>query len=409
MLTLLNALQPLYIVNILIGMTLAFCVSFVAAGQHRDLMVWASGFALYALAFALFGLRTEIPPFLSVVGGNAAMAIMFAMFSEGLCRLYGFSVSRWIIWVMPALAVVAFAWYHDDFERRVQVGVVVSSYHSLLVLYLIIRSVMSGHGRGRWIIFAAVATYALMFLFRSILVVSGVSRGDGFLAPGIEQSIYFSIAAVSIVMFAIGLLVIYKEKAEAVALQQAHNDPLTAIGNRRVLKQRLQELSGRPTEGPMYCALLLLDLDHFKDLNDTYGHALGDQLLVHVAERLKRCVNHTDTVIRLGGDEFVVILDHLGCDESEARSKSESVARRILDQICQPYRLKLTSEQTNETEDLNYRITVSVGVALFSCRGFNHEDVLRQADIAMYNAKRVGRNTYHLDICQHDSESTAHL
>jgi diguanylate cyclase (GGDEF)-like protein len=399
-LTLINALQPLYIVNILVGLTLAFCLCAVAFGRDRDLLFWAAGFGLFAVAFTLFGLRNEIPSIVSVVGGNGAMALMFAMFTEGLCRLYGFRLSRWLIWTAPLLAVVGFGWFHDEFERRIALGVVVSLYHSVLVMYLIIRSLFVSFGRGRWIIFSAVAAYAVMFLIRAGLVMSGASQGDSFLTPGLEQSVYFSIATVSSVMFAIGLLVVYKERAESAAWHQAHHDPLTAVGNRRVLKQRLQALSGRRSNGHDYSALLLLDLDHFKDLNDGYGHALGDQLLVHVADRLRRSISHSDAVVRLGGDEFVVVLDQLGSEQANARERAALVAQRILQQICQPYLLELSADPGHTQPQIEYKITASIGVAVFFSHSFSHEDVLRAADIAMYKAKQAGRNTFYMDLSQ---------
>tara|TARA_R110002072_G_scaffold170552_2_gene324146 strand:- start:76775 stop:77980 length:1206 start_codon:yes stop_codon:yes gene_type:complete len=397
LLTLINALQPLYIVNIAVGLTLALCVTFVATGRDRELLFWASGFALYALAFTLFGVRTEIPNVISVVGGNASMTLMFALFTEGLCRLYGFNVSRWFIWAVPLLGVVGFGWLANDFDGRIALGVVVTIYHSILVLYLVIRSLHSADGRGKWIIFTAVAGYALMFLVRAALITAGISQGDSFLAPGVEQSIYFSIATVSIVMFAIGLLVNYKERAETAAWQQAHHDPLTSVGNRRVLQQRLRLLSQQPSETTFYCGLTLLDLDHFKELNDTYGHALGDQLLIHVAERLKSSVSSTDAVIRLGGDEFVILLERLDTDAHGARDKAMQVASRVLDQISQPYQLKTTDADTGELKFLNYQISASIGVEIFSCAGFDREDVLRAADVAMYKAKQSGRNAIYCD------------
>lgn len=397
MLALIDAIQPLYLINIAIGITLAVCVAFVATHADRDLFLWASGFALYAMSFALFGLRDTIAGSMSVVGGNAALALMFALFTEGICRLYGVNISRWFIWAVPALAILGFALLINNFEGRIMLGVAVTTYHSLLVLYLVTRSLFGVDGRGKWIIFVAVAGYALMFLVRSALVVSGVSNGDSFLSPGTEQAIYFSIATVTVVMFAIGLLVNYKERAEALAWQQAHHDPLTTVGNRRVLQQRLIALTREQSATATYSGLILMDLDHFKDLNDTYGHALGDQLLVLVADRLKSGVSNTDVVIRLGGDEFVILLEKLDHSQVNAREKALQVARRLLEHIRQPYQLLVTDEKSGELKYLAYTVTASVGVEIFNCSRFSHEDVLRAADIAMYKAKQHGRNDIHCE------------
>lgn len=325
------------------------------------------------------------------------MALMFALFTEGLCRLYGFNISRWLIWFMPLVAVVGYAWLSDNFENRIVLGVVVSSYHSILVIYLVTRSLFSAIGRGKWIIFCAVTCYSVMFLVRALLVSSGASRGDGFLEQGPEQAIYFSVAIITVVMFAFGLLVNYKERAETAAWLQAHHDPLTTIGNRRVLQQRLKQLADRQTGPGTYCALMLLDLDNFKELNDRYGHALGDQLLIHAANRVKNSISDTDVVIRLGGDEFVILLDRLDDTATGAREKARLIATRVMDQICQPYRLQTTDDETGELKQLDYQITASIGIEMFRSSAFNREDVLRAADIAMYRAKQSGRNAIHCD------------
>jgi len=133
-------------------------------------------------------------------------------------------------------------------------------------------------------------------------------------------------------------------------------------------------------------ALLFLDLDHFKTLNDTLGHAVGDLLLQQVAERLTTCLRESDTisrVARLGGDEFVVMLENLSEDNIEAATQTKAVGEKILIAMNQPYELA-----THE-----YRCTTSIGVAFFSDHKQSHEEVLKFADIAMYQAKKAGRNT----------------
>jgi diguanylate cyclase (GGDEF)-like protein len=128
-------------------------------------------------------------------------------------------------------------------------------------------------------------------------------------------------------------------------------------------------------------ALLFLDLDHFKTLNDTLGHDVGDLLLKQVAERLIACVREGDTVARLGGDEFVVMLEDLSKLPIEAAAQAEAIANKILTSINQPYQLATNTYQT----------TVSIGVVLFN--DHSQEVLLKHADIAMYQAKKMGRNT----------------
>jgi diguanylate cyclase (GGDEF)-like protein/PAS domain S-box-containing protein len=163
----------------------------------------------------------------------------------------------------------------------------------------------------------------------------------------------------------------------------AFYDPLTHLPNRRLLLDRLQQALATSARSGREGALLFIDLDNFKSLNDTLGHDMGDLLLQQVAQRLGACVREGDSVARLGGDEFVVMLEDLGQHDLEAASQTEAVGEKILAALGQPY-LLLTSE---------YRCTPSIGVTLFNGHQLAKEELLKQADIAMYQAKKAGRNT----------------
>lgn len=375
----------------LVGLTLAGCVAFVALGRDRDLSLWALAFALYPVSFAFFGLREQIPELVSIALGNGTLALMFALFTEGLCRLNRLPVSRLLIWGPPPFAVLGFVLLQDDLIARVAHGALVSSYHSVLVGYVVIRSVMLNKGRGTWIIFVAIMTSSLLFLVRAITFFAGISTGLDFLTPSLSQTIYFSLGMMCLIMFAIGLLVTYKERAEAEAWRLAQHDPLTQLGNRRVLHERLQAACARSSVEGWQGALLVLDLDYFKQLNDAHGHALGDQLLIEVAYRLKDSVNDCDTVVRLGGDEFVLVIERLDDDPSLARSKALSVAHRVQEKLTAPYTLE-TTDTHGRVHKVSHSLTISIGVTLFCGETHSREALFRQADAAMYKAKHSGRN-----------------
>lgn len=165
----------------------------------------------------------------------------------------------------------------------------------------------------------------------------------------------------------------------------AYFDPLTGLANRRLLLDRLQKALADSLRNQTEGALLFLDLDNFKTLNDTLGHEYGDLLLQQVATRLNECVREADTVARLGGDEFVVMLENLSPAENMAASQADMVATKILESLNQTYRLK----------SHDYRNTPSIGVTLFNQASYNQplDDLLKQADIAMYQAKKANRNT----------------
>jgi len=162
----------------------------------------------------------------------------------------------------------------------------------------------------------------------------------------------------------------------------AFYDTLTGLPNRRRLLDRLHQTLGNAAQRPGLCALLFLDLDNFKTLNDALGHDVGDVLLQQVAQRLKSCLREGDTVARLGGDEFVVILEDLDDEIAVAVSQTETVGAAILAHLNQPYPLGTQ----------HHHSTCSIGASLFDARTASIEEVLKQADIAMYRAKTDGGN-----------------
>ena len=163
----------------------------------------------------------------------------------------------------------------------------------------------------------------------------------------------------------------------------AFYDPLTHLPNRRLLMERLHQALSSNTRIGREGALLLIDLDNFKSLNDTLGHHVGDLYLQQIAQRLISCVRKGDTVARLGGDEFVILLETLSGQPMEAATQVRIVGEKILTSLSQPYQL-----ETNE-----YHSTASVGATLFTGHSLATDELLKQADIAMYQAKKAGRNT----------------
>ncbi len=170
--------------------------------------------------------------------------------------------------------------------------------------------------------------------------------------------------------------------AENAIKNLAFYDPLTQLPNRRLLLDRLQHALATSARSKLNGALLFIDLDNFKNLNDTHGHDKGDLLLQQVAGRLSVCVREGDTVARLGGDEFVVMLEDLSGDLADAAAHVERVGEKILAALNQSYLLA----------DLDYHSTPSIGATIFCGHATTIDDLLKQADLAMYQSKAAGRN-----------------
>jgi diguanylate cyclase (GGDEF)-like protein/PAS domain S-box-containing protein len=172
------------------------------------------------------------------------------------------------------------------------------------------------------------------------------------------------------------------KQAEEAIHQLAFYDPLTGLPNRRLLMERMQQAMQSHKRDKQCGALLFVDVDNFKDLNDTMGHHVGDELLRQMAKRLGTCTRAQDTLARQGGDEFVVMLEGLSVSMDEAAQQTRKVSQKILEHLHAPYQL----------EGQQYISSVSIGVAMFSAESTGQDDLLKQADLAMYQAKSAGRN-----------------
>jgi diguanylate cyclase (GGDEF)-like protein/PAS domain S-box-containing protein len=175
-----------------------------------------------------------------------------------------------------------------------------------------------------------------------------------------------------------------RKLAEAEIAHLAFYDGLTNLPNRRLLLDRLHHAIAKAARGNLSGAVLFVDLDNFKSLNDTMGHDMGDRLLEMVAFRLSEVTRESDTVARLGGDEFVILLEDLGADQRQAMDNAAAVAGKVLDSLSRCYLL----------DGHELRSTPSIGVVLFGDEHHTINDLLRQADMAMYEAKAAGRATF---------------
>ncbi|MFZ2541524.1 MAG: sensor domain-containing diguanylate cyclase [Gallionella sp.] len=171
----------------------------------------------------------------------------------------------------------------------------------------------------------------------------------------------------------------------------AFYDTLTQLPNRRMLSDRLGQAMAASKRSAQYGAMMFLDLDNFKQLNDEHGHGVGDLLLIEASKRLKNCVREMDTVARFGGDEFVVILSELNVDKAKSIIQATIVARKIRTALSEPYLLKVIHDGKAD-DTLEHRCTISVGAALFGKFESNQDDIMRWADTAMYQAKKSGHN-----------------
>ena len=210
-----------------------------------------------------------------------------------------------------------------------------------------------------------------------------LQRKDGTPVHVFSSHAYIQVPGHPPEMFRIDIDISGRKAAEDEARYLAFYDALTQLPNRRLLVDRLQQVLVNGARSGLTTAVLFVDLDNFKTLNDTRGHEVGDLLLKDMAQRLRSCVREQDTVARLGGDEFVVVLQNLSSDAPEAAAQARTLGELILAQLRQPY----------ELAGHEHRFTASIGVTLLNHQRDSVDEVLKQADMAMYRAKDAGRNT----------------
>jgi diguanylate cyclase (GGDEF)-like protein/PAS domain S-box-containing protein len=218
---------------------------------------------------------------------------------------------------------------------------------------------------------------------------------DHRLASGAVRSVEVHISPISYKGRSLFFSVVHDITERKRADEQIHNlafyDALTGLPNRRLLKDRLAHAIASSKRSHRYYALLLLDLDKFKSLNDCHGHAAGDLLLCEVASRLRSCVRQADTLARFAGDEFIVILCDLAENRDESRSQASSVAEKIRARLDEIYVLN-AGQENGANRSIEFRCSASVGVKISVNGEVGEDDLFRRADAAMYRAKEAGGN-----------------
>lgn len=210
-----------------------------------------------------------------------------------------------------------------------------------------------------------------------------MKRKDGSFFPALLRGRDIVLAGEKIRVSAVMDISSIKEK-EAKILELAYYDSLTYLPNRLYFSEKLDDAIKRSKRHGHYGALLFIDLDHFKTVNDTKGHMLGDMVLVEAAKRILAVTRESDTVARLGGDEFVVLVDTFDTDINCATNSISKIISKLLFELQKPYLI----------DNSDFRLTASAGIALFSGEEHTLEDLMKYADTAMYNAKENGRNTF---------------
>ena len=368
--------------------TLVLGLSLVAAWRSGDdalaraQRLWVRGCAVQPLAWVLLGLRGAIPDVFSVLLANLLIVASFADFGAALVRLRGARPPwRAVGLLLTAVAVTqaAFIWLRPSLQARV----VLISAALLLLSVAAVRAVWrlqaAPRPRSHWLVALAFGLGALVLAVRIVV--------EGLLSPGLAtllqgspmQSLVFVYGAVVPIASTIGFLLIGNDRHIAELQRLVALDPLTGALNRRTLERQADALLQQAQRRGQAYSLLLLDADHFKQVNDAFGHDAGDEVLRAVVAVLHQGLRPADLVGRLGGEEFVVVLPDAGTAAALQRAEQLRAAVAAL-------RFEVAGRRVP--------LTVSIGLATAGAESF--ADLLRRADHAMYAAKHAGRNRVEL-------------
>ena len=385
----------LLIVLISVGFVMSLLLAIVGHGVDRSLLIWSSGFACHALGFVLLILRGNIADILSIWLANILIASTYSFFALGLLNFLNQRAYSLMIWTPVAVMAIGFLLLMEQLSARIILGGMVN-FVQVAVLILIIYAYREHMlGRGKYILATCFLIGVPVSLARPLAVALGYAEIATYDSPGAFQAFTFLSIAILNVVIALGFVLMQKEQAEAATDSIARSDELTGMPNRRRLYERIGKLMADKNSSG-YGALILLDLDNFKALNDRYGHAAGDELLKQAAQRLTASVTSRDTVARLGGDEFVILLPDLGDDEDAAENKALVKAQTILSVLAEPYQLSVNDPAAGGAATINHSSGGTLGVKVFRQFNCNREELLRDADKAMYSAKNRQRGSIQL-------------
>lgn len=227
-----------------------------------------------------------------------------------------------------------------------------------------------------------IAVIISMAEFLIMLVLRAIPHESSSFSEAVLDTVLLAVLSTPpIYIWVIKPFVIARDEALAQISQLAHVDPLTQLANRRLLSKHLERVVAGIVRHKVYGALLLLDLDGFKLINDVHGHDAGDVVLVEIAKRMQSITRPEDIVVRLGGDEFVVLVSHLDVDKRVAHDKASLIGNKLINRVNKPI----------DFNGKTLHVGASIGIRLLGFEKLNTETAISEADIALYRAKQAGK------------------
>lgn len=374
------------------SLMMAASMAVVGWGRRRDgLGRWAAALLVNAIGHLLIMLRGLIPDVLSIVVGNLMLSSVFVGMIAAVYQFQGRPV-RWALLLAPPLLVlVIVSVYINNYPARVSfVGLVIG----LQAVWALLAALSHRHatvGRGQWLLVAGLLLEAVVLGGRALVAISTHFEATNILQSSALQTLTFLATFSVVLVSSVGFVFMSRDRADENNRVLAALDPLTGVANRRSLISALDRDVSRAVRTREPIALMMVDIDHFKRVNDRYGHPAGDQVLCSVVDVLRGRVRAQDLVGRYGGEEFMVVLPDTTLLGAEQLARE--LCRAVAESRCRIGSTEGGSDTRPEPGGTNIAVTVSIGV--FGGRlesGDSWDMLIAAADRALYQAKENGRN-----------------
>ncbi|MBD9392838.1 diguanylate cyclase [Acidovorax sp. ACV01] len=384
---------PTMLVMIIVSsLMMAASMAVVGWGRRRDgLGRWAAALLVNAIGHLLIMLRGQVPDVLSIVLGNVLLSCVFVGMIAAIYQFQG-RAPRWLLLFTPPALVTAFVVvFIDNFPARASfVGLVIG----LQAVWALAAALERRHatvGRAQWLLVAGLGLEAVVLGGRALLAFGGSQAATSILQSSLLQTLTFMGTFSVVLISSMGFVFMSRDRADENNRIMAALDPLTSVANRRSLIAALDRDVSRAVRSRESIALMMVDIDHFKRVNDRYGHPAGDQVLCSVVNVLSERVRAQDLVGRYGGEEFMVVLPDTTLLGAEQLARE--LCKAVEESRCRIRAAGGAAPDAGTDAALGIAVTVSIGV--FGGRlepGDSWDMLIAAADRALYQAKNNGRN-----------------
>lgn len=376
----------MFLMVILVSLTMACCTAALWRRSNPEgLGYWALGLTLHGVSFILVSLRGALPYGLTVVLANLLLLSGFSLFCQALLQFQRRHLAViWLWWPVPA-ALPGLLMLPDNTAGRIVLIALLCTYQAALMLFITLGRRHQTTGRGQYFVMSAAALGILTMGVRALTTALAADQVQSLTSSTPVQAATFLISCVVLILSSMGLILMTKERSDACNRSLAMHDELTGLPNRRYSMEVLARVVAARQRHPQHLSLMMLDIDHFKQINDQYGHLAGDQALRRLADQLRARLRLQDHVGRLGGEEFLVILPDT---PAQGALRLAEDLRRSVEQLH-------GQRADSAAEDLG--MTISIGVcSLTPADALDALAAIELADQALYLAKQNGRNRVQL-------------